>query len=250
LRDAAIAGAITGYRSLYPDYVFEPLEVWPSADDPRLAAVSTHNIRRFAPTIAGRPLHYFTLLREPRAQALSVLRYVQQERKAFGVPADVGAGSKDIARWLLDGVNGEPFENAQTNHIALYTWCDATRGRCVPELYAGWSAADKAAYRRERLDLAKSLLRSFLAVGIVERLPESLAVVRRSSMEVGINLLPAERITVANVTQIPPGDDVTWIDEDPLGQRLLESLEVDRELHAFAERLLDEAVETLNSQSG
>jgi len=250
LQEAAVEGAITGYRSLYPDFVFPANARWPSSDDPRLAAVSTHNIRRFNPTVAGRSVHYFTILRDPRAQVLSALRYVQQERQAFGVPPNVENSSREIAAWLLRERYGEPFENAQTNHIALYTWCDATRGRCIPELYGSWSWDDQSAYVRERLDLAKSLLESFIAVGTVERLHFTLEVLRRRAAVFGLNLLPVDRLTIANVTAVPEEDDISWIDTDPLGARLLESISVDDELHAYAEQLLDEALGETNTRAG
>jgi hypothetical protein len=250
LHDAALEGAISGYRSLYPDYVFGRHEVWPSADDPRLAAASTHNIRYFTPTVAGRRVHYFTLLRDPRAQALSAVRYVQQERDAFGVPRAVRNTSYDIAKWLLEGSFGEPFENAQTNHIALHAWCDASGRRLLPDRYISWSAADRAAYERERLEFAKSLLADFIVVGTVERLPESLGMLRARSARYGINLLPVERLTRANASDVPPDDDAAWIDNDPLGARLLESLTVDDQLHAHARRGLEAVLGPPSSPAG
>ena len=162
----------------------------------------------------------------------------------------VGHASRDVARWLLDGPSGKPFENTQTNHIALYTWCAATDGRCDPERYGSWYPADRAAYERERLDLAKSVLGSFLAVGTVERLPETLDMVRRRSAKFGLHLLPVERLAHVIVTSVPFADDISWIDNEPLGRRLLESVAVDRELHAYAQGLLDTSLGKVISQAG
>jgi hypothetical protein len=249
LKDAAVEGAITGFRALYPDrHIYLPNEAWPSANDARLVAVSSHNIRRYPPKLGARRLHYATILRDPRAQAISALRYTQQERSAFGIPASVGAASIDIARWMLERTGADPLENAQTNHIALYEWCDATRGRVVPELYGSWPKGDRAAYERDRLSLAKSLLRKFITVGTAERLAESLHVMRTRSTEYGLNLLPPSRVTVTNVTEIPDGDDISWIDRDPLGARLLESLAVDYELYAYGQELLEKALAATNAE--
>jgi len=250
LKDAAVERAITGFRALYPgEHVYLPSESWPSSSDARLVAVSTHNIRRFPPQLGVRRLHYFTILRDPRAQAISALRYTQQERVAFGVPASVGNASIEIARWLLEHTGGEPFENAQTNHIALYEWCDGTRGRVHPERYGAWPKGERAAYERERLALAKTLLQTFITVGTAERLAESLHVLRTRSAGFGVNLLPVDRVTIANVTEIPEDDDISWIDHDPLGARLLESVAVDYELYAFGRALLEKALVETNAEA-
>ncbi len=163
---------ITGFRALYPgEHVYLPSESWPSSSDARLVAVSTHNIRRFPPKLGVRRLHYFTILRDPIEWWISALRFFGKlERAAFGVPASVGKASIEVARWLLEQNGGEPFENAQTNHIALYEWCDGTRGRVLPECYGSWPKGERAAYERERLALAKTLLQTFITVGTVERL--------------------------------------------------------------------------------
>ncbi len=250
LRDAAVEGAITGFRALYPErHIYLPNEAWPSSNDARLVAVSSHNIRRYPPRLGARRLHYATILRDPRAQAISVLRYTQQERKAFGVPASVGTASIDVARWLLERTDGEPFENAQTNHIALHEWCDAAHGRVNPERYGSWPKRDRATYERERLPLAKSLLQRFIMVGTAERPAESLHVLRARSAGIGLNLLPVDRVTVTNVTEIPEGDDISWIDRDPLGARLLESLAVDYELYAYGQTLLERALAEPNAEA-
>ena len=241
LRDAALSGVISGFRALYDDYVYEDGEL-PAAEfrDPRLTAVTTHNIRRFAPVSGGRRLHYFTLLREPVSHFMSAARYMLQEREAFGVPDTAGTTLRDIAAWVLERPIDAPFcENAQTNHLALYLWCDATGGRCRPEHREGWAPADRAAYDRERLEIAKNVLRSFLAAGTVERITESLEVVRRRAAAFGLNLLPVEKLQHFNVTGGPVGD-LSWIETERVGSRLRESVAVDRELYAFAEELLDE----------
>jgi hypothetical protein len=177
----------------------------------------------------------------PLPHFISVLRYLMQERRAYGVPEDVGPTSREMAAWLLDRPIGAFFrENVQTNHLALYPWCDATAGRCDPGRYGLWSAADQAAYERERLEIAKDVLRSFITVGTVERLPQTLEVLRRRSAAHGLNLLAVDQVPRENVTRTPI-DDLSWVDRAPLGGRLFESFAVDEELYAFGEALLDGA---------
>jgi hypothetical protein len=243
LRSASASGALTGFGAFYPEFDLTDDTLWQSGlQDPRLTAISAHSIRRFPPTVKGRPMHYFTIVRRPLPHALSILRYVLQERRAYGVPPTVGDTTRDIAAWLLSRPPGSFFrENLQTNHLALYPWCDATRGRCDPDRFGSWSIADQVAYERERLDIAKEALQSFLAVGTVERLTETLELLRRRSAAVGLNLLPADCVPRDNVTRLPL-DDISWLDQEPLGSRLLESTEVDAQLYAFADAQLDAAV--------
>jgi hypothetical protein len=239
LRNASASGYLAGFGAFYPDFVFSDEGLWKSGlHDPRLTAISAHSVRRFPPQIHGRPMHYFTILRRPLPHALSIIRYMIQERRAYGIPLSVGDSSREIAAWLLSRTPGAfGRENLQTNHLALYPWADATKGRCDPDESEHWSAADRAAYERERLDIAKDVLRSFLAVGTVERLTESLELLRARSAQHGIHLAPADRVPRDNVTQIPI-DDIAWIESEPLGRRLLDSMAVDAELYAFAEELL------------
>lgn len=118
----------------------------------------------------------------------------------------------------------------------------------MPELYGSWAKGDRAAYERDRLPLAKSLLRKFITVGTAERLAESLHLMRTRSAGYGLNLLPASRVTVTNVTGIFAGDDISWIDRDPLGARLLESLAADYELYTYGQALLETSLAETNAE--
>jgi len=235
-------GELTGFFSHFAAGGIIDERAWSSGlRSPHLAAVSAHNIRRFPGIIGGRRIHYFTILRDPLTHFLSLVRYMNQERAAFGVPATVGESIRDIAAWVLDRPRGLPvIENMQTNHLALFAWCDATGGGRDPSRFAFWPRADQLAYERERLDVATDLLTSFLAVGTVERLADTLALVRERSADYGFRLLPVERVPRINVTRTPAGD-LSWIDTDPIGQRIRESIAVDEKLYAVAEQLLDDA---------
>jgi hypothetical protein len=242
LRGAAERGLFSGFGTVYTDFVFDNDSDFRDAGfaDPRLTAVTTHNIQKFPATICGRPAHYFTVLREPLAHMLSYVRYMRQERSAFDLPADLSDDTRDIATWLLGRSLDSPFrENPQTNHLALHTWCEATSGRCEPGRYGSWKAADQRAYWNERLDVAKDVLRAFLCVGTVERLNDFAALLRERSRAVGINLLPADRMVHVNTTS-RDRDDLSWMEpDDPLGRLLRESIAVDVELYRFASTMLD-----------
>jgi len=235
-------GELSGFLSYYSGHHIND-RVWPNGlRSPQLTAVSAHNIRRFPERIDGRRIHYFTILRDPLSHFLSLVRYMAQEHHAFGVPAEVRSTTREVAAWLLDRPRGFPqYENTQTNHLALVAWCDAAGRRLDPSRYPFWPRADQIAYERERLEVAKGILRSFLVVGTVERLTETLGLVRTRSWDFGFRLLPVERVPRINVTGIPI-DDVSWIENEPLGDRVRAALAVDRELYAFAERLLAESV--------
>lgn len=242
LRNAALQGVLTGFRAVYPDFVLETDNDYLAAGfaDPRQTAVTTHNIRKFPPTILGRKAHDFSILREPLAHMLSFVRYTRQERAAFDLPADLGDETRDIAAWLLARSLNAPFrENPQTNHLALATWCAATIRPCEPETYGRWSSADHQAYWNERLDVAKDVLGSFLCVGTVERLNETIAQLCARSHAAGIELLPAGHMVHVNATR-DHNDDLTWMEpNDPLGRRLRESRAADAELYRFANEMLD-----------
>lgn len=244
LREASISGNLAGFGSFYSNFVFDDDGLWEAGlRDPRLTAISAHNIRRFVPEIHGRRMHYFTILRQPLAHFISMVRYMIQERRAYGIPPEVGDTSREIATWILERPVGSHFRNnAQTDHLALYPWCDATEGRCDPLRYASWDLADQVTYERERLDVAKRALVSFLAVGTVERLHDTLEVLRRRSAVHGLHLLPAGAVQLANVTRTPI-DDVSWLDNTVIGERVVDSLTVDLELYGFAQQLLAQAYE-------
>jgi hypothetical protein len=252
LRVAARLGLLKGFRTVNSEFALQQDAQFSAAGfaDLRLTAVTTRNIIRFPARICGRTAHYFTLLRDPFEHVLSIASYVQAQRSIFGLPAGVGYETKDILAWLLARPLNAPFrENTQTNHLALATWCDATSGRCDAAAYGTWSSADQRRYQSERLDVAKSVLRSFLCVGVVERFHESLVLLRRRSAALGIDLLPPGMIGHLSTARGP--DDLNWVAPgSTLGARLRKSIAVDLELYAFARELLENAISAPASADG
>lgn len=241
MRRSAVAGLTTGFGSFYPNYIMTPERLWEAGlSDHRIATVSAHNIRTFDRLVHDRRMHYFTLLRDPRDQTVSALRYMIQERSAFGVPPTVASRLPDVAEWLFTHFPDTGFRrNRQTNHLALYTWCAATRGRCIPEAYGTWSKRDQIAYRRDRLNIAKEALTGFLVTGTVERLIETMTLVRARSAALGIILPPVEAIERRNVTRAFTTGELLWDEDSPAGEMLRKSIAVDEQLYAHAHCLLD-----------
>jgi hypothetical protein len=246
---AAVEGVLAGFGSLYRGQqgealgAFDDETLWAEClNDPRMRAASSHDIRRYPAAIRGRRMHYFTILRHPLANFLSAVRYMQQDRLTFGVPDSVGNSSREMTNWILSRPLGQPFrENNQTNHLALYPWCDTTGGRLRAEEYGSWDPADQAAYQRDRVALAKRILESFLVVGTLERLPLSLGLVRKRSSALGIQLPPVEELGHNNTTTVPL-DDVSWIQTEELGRRLLDAVTADWEVYEHGTKLLDAAL--------
>jgi hypothetical protein len=171
------------------------------------------------------------------------MRYIIQERDAFGVPPTVASSLPDVATWLFTRFPDLEFrKNRQTNHLALHTWCAATRGRCLPEAYGTWSDRDHIAYRRDRLNIAKETLGGFLVAGTVERFVETMTLVRGRSAELGIVLLPVEAIEYQNVTNVFTTGELSWDEDSAAGQALRTSIAVDEQLYAYAQGLLDVTV--------
>jgi hypothetical protein len=245
LQESMVAGLFGGFARLYDDRTsYTEWDLWEAAlHDRRVAAMSSHGIRRFPEQIGNRRLHYFTILRQPLDQFRSLVRYMLQERAGFHLPGEIARARDQIAYMLAPDNEPELLLNAQTNHLALYSWCAATGGRCDPEAMQSWAATDRADYLRQRQDIARQALTSFLAVGTVERLRQSMDVLRQRSMLVGIPLLSAAFVPRINVTALPTDDSADFEAAGAVGGRLYEALADDRALYAFGTELLAAAPE-------
>lgn len=235
-----------GFGSWYPSYVFDDGSLKAAGlGDRRLRALSSHTIRRFPAASCGRQMQYFTVIRNPVDHVLSHLRYMCQIQHEAN-PALPLPSIRDIVQLLMDTPAIEPFwDNIQTNFLAQHVWAqgEGTVFNCDPNAPRTWSKEAKDAYIRARLGVAKDVLRSFLAVGTVERIIESLELLRMRAAPLGFAMLPPPEITTENVTNVMM-EDRSWIGEhDPVGRRFLAFMQEDEQLHAFAEQLLDEGRE-------
>ena len=187
-------------------------------------------------------MRYFTLVRRPVDQALSQVRYRYETMPDVQLAESGTPSLRDIVAWGLDGPEQALTENMQTDWLALYPWRDSEAPACDPAAISTWPGDVRAAYRRERLGVAKDLLRGFFAVGTVDRVIPTLEVIAKRAAPLGLALLPAQEITLENVSKTRI-DDTSWIDEnDEVGRRLLGAFEEDRALYEYANELLDEAL--------
>jgi hypothetical protein len=244
LRFAAEAGHTNGHVDLYPPHTVSGEEQFRLGGlaNPRVTTMSSHNVRSFPSILCGRPTQYFTIIREPLEQFASLVRYMLENREKFQVPRRLKT-QRDVAEWFIDARFGElGAENMQTNHLALYPWCETTGGRCDPEAYGLWPAEDYRAYWDERLTVAKRVLSTFLCVGVFDRTAESMHLLVERSRAYGIQLLPAAELPVLNTTERST-DDESWLDPStPLGELIARSLSDDFKLYEHASAMLAEAL--------
>jgi hypothetical protein len=244
------------FRGVYlmapPNLVLDDENLAQFIADPVVRSFSTHYVRTYEPFRCGRRTHYYTFLRDPVQQFLSYHSYLHALSEQFTDPTMLAAlppdwahiSSRDFAAWIMDQSADLPFrENYQTNYLTSVAWRKATgRGPRPTLAFDVWDSESWAAFTRDRLALAKATLRAFFFVGTVERMDESLDVLHDRLSAGGLPLLPRSAIAAENVTKEKSGD-TSWIsDDDPVGRRFLASVEEDRELHAFASRLLDAAL--------
>jgi hypothetical protein len=217
--------------------------------DTALRCMSSHYFRVFPARCAERDMRWFTLLRDPLEHYVSWARYMRKvypditdpEQRVNVPPAADQLSLRDFTAWILDQPDDVPFrENYQTNYFASYEWRTRTgRGPTPGELQPRWSPEDWADYRRERGALARAVLDGFAIVGTVERMAETLQVLAQRAPGWGLRIGPLDDVGHINATR--SGDrNVEWISaDDPVGRRLLASLEEDRALYAYASALLD-----------
>jgi len=217
--------------------------------DVRMRSVSSHYFRLFPEEILGRRMRYFTLLREPVSQYLSFCNYerllyptITEPERLVGLPPNAHRlSAREFTEWILDQTDDIPFrENYQTNYLTSYVWRAASgRGPKLGAPAPHWEAADWAAYRSARVELGKRVLSDFTAVGVVERMNDSLALLAKRAATWGLQLGSFDQVERENVTP-EIRQNLRWIDRaDSVGRRLLDALEDDRELYAFAGQLLD-----------
>lgn len=218
----------------------------------QLRCVSSHFFRIFPEQVAGRKMRYFTLLREPVAHFVSWARYARtfareiNDQGLYVLPAGIESMTpREYANWLLECPDDLPFrENFQTNFLASCVWREETGRGPRPSAAQRWDPDDWAAYRSVRLQLAMDALARFAVVGTVERFAESLRILQSAATAWGLDLGPLEDVGHINATE--GVYDADWIrDSDPVGRRLLASLQEDRQLYAFAGTLLDRQLDAV-----
>lgn len=224
------------HLALYPEehntfFVYSEEEVTRYLSNPSVRAFSSHYVRTFRPSIAGRELVYITFLRDPIEQFISYLTYV---RKVFAairdqnllscLPPDLPSLTlREAAQWVLTRDWEVNFrENYTTNFFARYPF-RAQFGCSAPE----------ARYREKRLAIAQQILEQFFFVGISEQMDRSVALLQSLAQDRGL-AFPTGKVPIEN-TSFEDRDDLSWIHErDEVGALLLESVHEDRQLYDWA----------------
>ena len=244
LRISFGAGHLDAYLPV-PDAVYSNDEFAQRvAAAPQIQSIASHSIRRF-PRILGDyvPL-YVCFLRDPLEWYLSNLTYVLKNCAELSadhrsiLPPDLGSLSvRDLAQWLMDRTEQEGRVKTYYDRMTLVEYLvTSTYDDCV---LSDPSAPPPPAVRETSLfSLSQHLLNSFFFVGMVEKMPEGLAILRRKLNAYGLCLAPGE-LPVLNTSHERRGD-LSWLTEaDPLGRRILGCLERDRCLYAHARACFD-----------
>jgi hypothetical protein len=194
--------------------------------NPEAQGFSSHHVRVFPHSLAGREVLYVTFLRDPIQQFVSYMTHIKKHYATItakslleAVPPDAPRlALREFARWLLTQERDIPFR--ENHNVKFFARHSAPRAE-------------------DRLAAAKAALEAFFFVGITERMEESMdrlrALARKAGLEFPPGLLPVEN------TSADCRDDLSWINpDDEVGSLLLRSVKKDRQLYDWAETRLNE----------
>jgi hypothetical protein len=204
---------------LTPEVLEELLEI-----NPALLSISSHHLRSFPLSVAGRPTFLITFLRRPEDVFISQLRFVQREFSFLSAeiksvwPKDTPAlPLRELAGQYLDGV------------ATFQDHCPQTRFFCNPKAAAKPGLGDGHQYGAASYEMASSILNGFHFVGIVEEMKKSLEVLTDRLLECGIKAYFDLRLKLnTSQAKVRPA----WLTpDDEIGRRVLEASASDRILH-------------------
>ena len=206
---------------------------------PQAQSIASHSIRRYPRLIGERVPLYVCFLRDPLEWCLSNLTYLIKNYANFSeshrgaLPSNCPQMSvRELAQWGLDAAERG---NWKATYVVDFLGSATLEDRIIPHLKVPPSSHD---YEAGLLTTTQHLLDSFFFVGVVEKMPEGLAILRRKLNAYGLCLAPGE-MPVLNTSHERRGD-LSWLTEaDPLGRRILGCLERDRCLYAHARACFD-----------
>jgi hypothetical protein len=193
---------------------------------PHAVAVSSHSIRLFPETIAGRRALYVLFVRDPLEWQISNITYLIENYHQLSdahratLPANCPEMSvKELIAWLRE-------RNLRENRPRT----DLTRFLALPSCEkAGEEPADELL-----VQTARRILDQCYFVGLVERLEDSVRLLAERLAEPGISLKIPAAMPELNRSAHRRGD-LSWINEsDPLGSRILSRLARDRAVYDHA----------------
>ncbi len=234
--DAYIADPFPSHR---PEDLEAMVNRWPAVQ-----SISSHSIRIFPKTIAGRTPLYVCFLREPVDWFVSYLTYA---RKHFAELSDshrarLPANAPDmplaemaervtdelIARPTVYGTFVRDLAESSFRH-ALEDLID------LPPFDQPLTGEAETLFVERGLEIAKRNLQRFFFVGIVEQMEQSVALLRNKLAGVGMTLADGG-VGQLNVTR-QHRDDLLWLNEShPLGRKIRHWLRDDLLLYQWAKR--------------
>ena len=201
--------------------------------NPGLRSISSHSLRSFPLSIAGRPTFLITFLRQPEDALISQLRYAQREFSTFSPqvktfwPKDTpDLPLRELARQYLDVTT------------AYQDLCPQTRFLCNANAMASLGLSDGNKFGLDSYEIARSILNGFHFVGIVEEMKKSLELLTDLLLQLGVRVYFDLNL---KLNTSPDNSRPEWLTlEDEVGQRVLETSKSDRLLHdQFREQLLE-----------
>lgn len=233
-----------------PFHTYQPTEL----DDlvrkwPAVRSIASHSIRIFPERIAGRQPLYVCLLREPVDWFVSYLTYAQAHFDELTPEhaATFPHGAREMPLGELADAMAKRFITRPTIYCTFIRYLAESAFRHtmgdmmdVPPTSLPLTGRLAALFEENGLGIAKRILSRFFFVGIVERMDESVALLRGKLKQVGI-VLADEPITEQNVTR-HRRDDLRWLEKDhPTGIAIRRLLAGDLELYEWARLQLDNA---------
>ncbi len=215
-----------------PNYILTPqsldalLQIFPP-----LRSISSHSARCFPQRIRGRPLRYFTFLRDPTATLISLLRYTKREFHNLS-PQATRAWPKntpelklrDLAAAYLDGYPPD------------YEYSPISRFFCPPVFakQAGVDFGDE--YGSSCPVLARLVLNEFVCVGIVDDFMRSLKVLWAKMWQLGV---PLDISKAPRENRARSHERLSWLHAgDRVGARVLQATASDKELYQHFRKAL------------
>jgi hypothetical protein len=192
--------------------------------NPALLSISSHHLRSFPLSVAGRPTFFITFLRRPEDVFISQLRFVQRE---FSFLSD-----EIKSAWPKD-TPGLPLRELASQYLdevaAFQNHCPQTRFFCNPTVAAKLGFGDGHQYGADSYEMASSILNGFHFVGIVEEMKKSLEVLSDLLLAYGVRAYFDLRLKLnSSHAKARPA----WLTpDDEVGRRILETSASDRLLH-------------------
>lgn len=237
-------------------YIADPFHTYQRAelDDlvrqwPAVRSIASHSIRMFPECIGGRQPLYVCLLREPVDWFVSYLTYAQAhfdeltpEHAATFPPGAAKMPLGELADAMAQRFIARPAIYCTfIRYLAESAFRHALSGIMdVPPNDSPLTGKVAALFNESGLAMAQRILSRFFFVGIVERMNESIAALRRKLETVGI-VLADEPVTERNVTR-HRRDDLRWLEKDhPTGIAIRRLLADDLKLYEWARLRLHSA---------